>query len=67
MPFLYFPQDKSEYIPAAISFVIFMVLLAFTFRWIIRNSKKQEAETKELEDRILRERREEKAKKDLLN
>lgn len=67
MPFLYFPQDKSEYIPAAISFVIFMVLLAFTFRWIIRNSKKQEAETKELEDRILRERREEKEKKDLLN
>lgn len=44
-----------------------MVLLAFTFRWIIRNSKKQEAETKELEDRILRERREEKEKKDLLN
>lgn len=67
MPFLYFPQDKSEYIPAAISFAIFMVLLAFTFRWLIRNSKKQEAETKELENRILRERREEQAKKDLLN
>ena len=23
MPFLYFPEDKSEYIPAAISFVNF--------------------------------------------
>ena len=62
MPFLYFPEDKSEYIPAAISFVFFMILLVFAFRWIRRNSKKQELETKELEERILRERREEKEK-----
>ena len=26
MPFLYFPEDKSEYIPAAISFVFFMII-----------------------------------------
>lgn len=58
MPFLYFPEDKSEYIPAVISFVFFMILLILTFSWIRRNSKKQEAETKELEERILRERRE---------
>jgi len=56
MPFLYFPQDKSEYIPAAISFAFFMVLLVLTFMWIQRNSKKQEEATKELETRILRER-----------
>jgi flagellar biosynthesis/type III secretory pathway M-ring protein FliF/YscJ len=62
MPFLYFPEDKSEYIPAAISFSIFMVLFVLTFMWIRRNSKKQEEETKELEERILRERREEKEK-----
>jgi uncharacterized membrane protein len=62
MPFLYFPEDKSEYIPAAISFLIFMVLLFFVFRWIRNNSKKQELETKELEERILRERREAKEK-----
>ena len=62
MPFLYFPEDKSEYIPAAISFVIFMILLYFTFRWIRKNSKKQEAETKELEERILNERKEAKEK-----
>ncbi|MCM3758640.1 hypothetical protein M3197_14340 [Sporosarcina aquimarina] len=57
MPFLYFPEDKSEYIPAAISFAFFMVLLVLTFMWIQRHSKKQELETKELEERILRERR----------
>lgn len=62
MPFLYFPEDKSEYIPAAISFFFFMILLVITFSWIRRHSKKQEAETKELEERILRERREEREK-----
>ncbi|MCG3088612.1 hypothetical protein L7D49_11820 [Sporosarcina sp. MB25] len=58
MPFLYFPEDKTEYIPAAISFAFFMVLLVLTFMWIRHNSKKQEEETRELEERILRERRE---------
>ncbi|MGN7387368.1 hypothetical protein [Sporosarcina sp. SAFN-015] len=64
MPFLYFPEDKSEYIPAAISFFFFMILLVITFRWIRRNSKKQEEETRELEERILRERREAREKQD---
>lgn len=67
MPFLYFPEDKSEYIPAAFSFVFFMILLVLTFRWIQRNSKKQELETKELEERILRERREAKENEHLHN
>ncbi|WP_212391624.1 hypothetical protein [Sporosarcina beigongshangi] len=58
MPFLYFPEDKSEYIPAAFSFLFFMILMYFALRWIRNNSKKQELETKELEERILRERRE---------
>jgi len=63
MPFLYFPEDKSEYIPAAISFAVFMVLMIFAFRWIRNNSKKQEAEAKVLEDQILKERREAKESK----
>jgi len=67
MPFLYFPQDKSEYIPAAFSFAFFMVLLVLTFIWIQRNSKKQEAATKELETRILRERDEAKENERLQN
>ncbi len=56
MPFLYFPEDKSEYIPAAISFFIFMVLMVITFRWILKISKKQELETKDLEEKIRKER-----------
>lgn len=56
MPFLYFPEDKAEYIPAAISFSIFMIMMLFAFRWILKKSKKQELETKALEERILKER-----------
>lgn len=56
MPFLYFPEDKSEYIPAAISMAIFGVACVLTFMLIKRVSKKQELETKEMEERINRER-----------
>lgn len=62
MPFLYFPEDKSEYLPAFISMAFFGVLLVLTFRWILRYSKKQELETKEIENRILLERLEAKEK-----
>jgi len=60
MPFLYFPEDKTEYISAAISMFFFAILLVLTFMWIRRKSKKQELEAKEFEERILRERREQK-------
>ena len=56
MPFLYFPEDKSEYIPAAFSFLFFMILLVITFRWIVRYSKREEEKTKDIEERIKKER-----------
>ncbi|MBM7714018.1 hypothetical protein MHB50_03365 [Siminovitchia sp. FSL H7-0308] len=56
MPFLYFPEDKSEYIPAAISMAIFGAACVLTFIFIKRVSKKQELKTKEIEERINRER-----------
>ncbi|EPD50512.1 hypothetical protein MHH33_05635 [Paenisporosarcina sp. FSL H8-0542] len=60
--FLYFPEDKSAYIPAAFQFLIFAIICVLTFRWIIKLSKKQELKTKELEERILRERQSENQK-----
>ncbi|GGG24699.1 hypothetical protein GCM10007425_19100 [Lysinibacillus alkalisoli] len=54
MPFLYFPEDKSEYIPAAISFTIFMIILFFVFRWVLKISRKQAAEAKKIEERVLK-------------
>lgn len=59
MPFLYFPEDKSEYIPAAITMAIFGVITVATFILIKRISKKQELKTKELEEKITRERQQE--------
>ncbi|WP_230500905.1 hypothetical protein [Sutcliffiella rhizosphaerae] len=53
--FLYFPEDKSEYIPAGITFVIFLIAAIFVFRFIINVSKKESQKAKELENRLKRE------------
>lgn len=50
--FLYFPEDKTEYIPAAITSVIFLIGAIFTMRFIIRYSRKEALKTKELEEEI---------------
>lgn len=50
--FLYFPQDKSEYFPAAITFLIFLLGAFFTMRLIIKVSKREAKEAKELEERL---------------
>ncbi|AIM16052.1 MULTISPECIES: hypothetical protein [Neobacillus] len=50
--FLYFPEDKSEYFPALISFSIFLIAAIFTMRWIIRISKREAQKAKELEEKI---------------
>jgi hypothetical protein len=50
--FLYFPEDKSEYIPAAITFVIFMIGAVFTMRFIIAVSNREAKKAKELEEQL---------------
>ncbi|MFJ7728214.1 hypothetical protein ACIQXV_18955 [Neobacillus sp. NPDC097160] len=50
--FLYFPEDKSEYIPAVISLTIFMIAAFFTMRFIIKISKREALKAKELEEQI---------------
>lgn len=42
MYFLYFPEDKSEYIPASISLAIFMILAIITLYLFYKKSKKDE-------------------------
>ncbi|MBI0577547.1 hypothetical protein IEC97_09255 [Neobacillus cucumis] len=51
--FLYFPKDKSEYIPAAITFLIFFIGAIFAMKYIIAISKREAKKAKELEDRIM--------------
>ncbi|MGF2617602.1 hypothetical protein FZC84_16120 [Rossellomorea vietnamensis] len=48
--FLYFPEDKTEYIPAAFWIILFGAAAVLTFRWIIKISKKEEEKTKLAEE-----------------
>ncbi|MFZ3590614.1 hypothetical protein ACOI1C_15525 [Bacillus sp. DJP31] len=50
--FLYFPEDKSEYIPAGITFVIFLILAILVMRLIIVTSSKELEKAKEVEERM---------------
>ncbi|WP_449621658.1 hypothetical protein [Robertmurraya sp. Marseille-Q9965] len=52
--FLYFPEDKTEYIPAGITSAIFLIAAIITMRWIIKKSKRDEEKTKELEEKMLK-------------
>lgn len=61
--FLYFPEDKSEYIPAAITSVIFLVAAAIVMRLIIKYSRKEEGKAKELEEQILGKQKKENGKR----
>ena len=54
--FLYFPEDKSTYLPAAIELVLLIVVCVLIFKWLRKNSAKQAAEAKRLEERALAER-----------
>jgi energy-converting hydrogenase Eha subunit H len=50
--FLYFPEDKSEYIPAVITFTLFMIAAVLAMRFIIKISKRQEEKAKEFEEQL---------------
>jgi hypothetical protein len=50
--FLYFPEDKSEYIPAGITSLIFLIGAFLTMRVIIKVSKREAIKAKELEEQI---------------
>jgi Na+/proline symporter len=43
--FLYFPEDKSEYIPAAIWMIGAFIAAIFVMRFIIKVSKKEADQT----------------------
>ncbi|MED3563239.1 hypothetical protein [Bacillus xiapuensis] len=51
--FLYFPKDKSEYIPAGITFLIFFIGAILAMKFIIAISNREAKKAKELENRIM--------------
>ncbi|WP_102028511.1 hypothetical protein [Salirhabdus sp. Marseille-P4669] len=42
MDFLYFPEDKTDYIPSLFMMAIFAIAAILVFRIIIKASKKEE-------------------------
>ncbi|MGL4818550.1 MAG: hypothetical protein ACRC5C_01035 [Bacilli bacterium] len=53
MEFLYFPENKAEYIPAVLAFIPFLLGAIFTFVFFRRYSKKEQARFAKLEEQIL--------------
>lgn len=51
--FLYFPEDKTEYIPAVITTAIFTVGAFIATRLFIIQSRKEAEEAKKIEERLL--------------
>jgi len=62
MPFLYFPEDKTQYIPAGLWLLAVIIICILFFRWLKRYSQREQLKTKDLEDRIMKERQSEQKK-----
>ena len=50
--FLYFPEDKTAYIPAVITLVIFSFFAYVAFTIFRKISKREEKKAKELEEQV---------------
>ena len=57
--YLYFPEDKTEYIPVVIEFLVLLVICIFVFRWFKKKSARDADKAKVLEEKIMRMRKEE--------
>lgn len=53
MPFLYFPEDKTEYIPALIMLLLFILLAFIVYKLIKKYSRNEEEKMKEFEEKVL--------------
>ena len=59
LAFLYFPEDKSEYIPVVIELVVLVTLCVIVFKWLQKKSKKDAEKAKVLEEKIMQAKKEE--------
>ena len=50
--FLYFPEDKREYIPAGLTMAIFLIFAILAMRFIILYNRKEVQKAKELEEQL---------------
>ncbi|WZE73658.1 hypothetical protein QA538_03400 [Macrococcus sp. CCM 2573] len=60
MEFLYFPENKWEYVPAVMSLIFFMVLAYITYRFFKKNSEVEEKKLKAFEAEVMQRLKEDK-------
>ncbi len=53
MPFLYFPEDKTEYIPALLMLLLFILLAFIVYKLIKKYSRNEEEKMKDFEEKVL--------------
>ncbi|KTT82998.1 MULTISPECIES: hypothetical protein [Mammaliicoccus] len=53
MEFLYFPDNKLEYIPAVATLILFMILAYIVFMMFRKKSKKDEEKMKSFEKQVM--------------
>ncbi|MBU6080369.1 MULTISPECIES: hypothetical protein [Allobacillus] len=58
MPFLYFPDDKTEYLPALLTMIGFFIVAVLAFILIKKISKKQEDKFNERYGPVIQEKEE---------
>lgn len=52
--YLYFPEDKTEYIPVVLELIILIIICVLVFRWLKRKSIKDAARAKEIEEQVMK-------------
>lgn len=54
--FLYFPEDKTTYIPAVLQMIMLLIVVVIVFRLFIKKSNRDAQAARELEQRLVQER-----------
>ena len=57
--YLYFPEDKTEYIPVVLQFLVLLIICILVFRWLKKKSSKEAEEARKIEEKVLKARKEE--------
>lgn len=57
--YLYFPEDKTEYIPVVLQLVGVLILAALVIRWLLKRSAIEAEQARQLEERLKAEKEQE--------
>lgn len=50
--YLYFPEDKTEYIPVVLQLIAVLILAALVIRWLLKRSAIEAEEARQLEEKL---------------